>query len=197
MDFSNSSGNSFGMLPYSGVTPFSLGQLHNYPTQNNNGDNLISRYLLSNPEINFGTEETPKYEGIEEGLDSIENILPDKSKSLKSLVDIISSEVEKRKILNENHLERVDEEIIKFDNYILELDSIEPQKFRPERTRTHFQQSIMRLESEKRAEEVGCFRDLIFIQKDLLAALKDYWTAKNREEMLSGIEIGEGDYIGS
>lgn len=185
------------MLPYAALAPFSLGQLHGHPTQNYNKDSIISRYALSQPEINFGVEETPKYQGLGNEIGSIENILPDKSKSLKSLVEVILSEIEERKGLNENHKERVDNEIVYLDNCLLELDSLEYNKFKHERTRAHLQQSIMRLESEKRAEEVGCFRDLIFIQKDLLAAFKDYWNAKNREEMLSGIEVDTGGYFGS
>ena len=44
--------------------------------------------------------------------------------------------------------------------------------------------NVLDLEKEKRKEYLECWRDLSFLKKYLLSALKDYWDLSRRSEAL-------------
>lgn len=191
MDFGNNFNgfwhNGLGALPYRALSPFFLNQLHNYPNINPKQDSLMQRQMLMEPDLKFGNDNSSHLD------DSLtEGILPDKSKSLKALVEIINEEIDERLKIKDGILSRMEDDIVRCDNYLLEVKSIGiPYYFIASRRRTSIEHEIFALEREKRMEETACWRDLVFLKKDLFAALKEYWAAVNREKLLSGDDYSE------
>ena len=52
---------------------------------------------------------------------------------------------------------------------------------------------LIDLEKEKRQEYLTCWKDLMFLKRYLLSALKDYWNLSNRKSFL-GMENDESGY---
>ncbi len=183
MEF-NTTDNTFGQFP--GLGAFYLRQLHNYPHINYANDNLTHRQMLAKPDLKFGNT------SYIDNTDLTESLLPEKSKSLKALVDVINKEVDDRLVMKEEIFSGIDTGILKCDNYLLETKNIST-RYHPDlgRRRTSIEHEIFGLEKEKRMEETACWRDLVFLKKDLFASLKEYWAAAHREKFLS-----EDSYMG-
>ncbi len=183
MEF-NTTDNVFSQFP--GLGSFYLRQLHNYPHISYTNDNLTHRQMLAQPELKFGNA------SYIDNTDLTESLLPEKSKSLKSLIDVINKEVDDRLRMSEDIFSGIDNTIVKCDNYLLEIKNVST-RYHPDisRRRTSIEHEIFGLEKEKRMEETACWRDLVFLKKDLFASLKEYWAATNREKFLS-----EDSYIG-
>jgi hypothetical protein len=47
-----------------------------------------------------------------------------------------------------------------------------------------FENNVLELEKDKRKEYLECWRDLMFMNKYLLSALKDYWDLTKRRSAL-------------
>ncbi|MFC1551320.1 hypothetical protein ACFL6P_02020 [Candidatus Latescibacterota bacterium] len=47
------------------------------------------------------------------------------------------------------------------------------------------EENVIELEKEKRKEYIECWRDLLFLKKDILVAFKEYWDLTNKREVLS------------
>jgi len=166
------------MNQLSALSPFYLNQLHNYQPKNYEQDSLIHRQVLNEPEVKFGEDTS---DNPETGT-----LLPDKTKSLKTLVDTINLEIDGRSAMQQGIMEKIEYDMMKCSNYLLEIKSFAT-RYHPNvgKRRTSIEHDILNLEREKRMEETACWRDLIFLKKDLFATLKEYWDAVNREKLLS------------
>lgn len=116
-------------------------------------------------------------------------LISNKTKNLKSVVKALLEEIEKRKILHSNLLQIIDDQVSEQNSQILNFESIWPkydwqkeQEFN--QLKSDLEKKILRLESEKRSEQVECWRDLMNLQKDLMFALREYWDLVNRSNSL-------------
>jgi len=167
---------------FSEMNPFFINQLHNYQQKNYVQDSLTQRQMLAEPEKPFGSYITNN--SYIDNTSLTDNLLPDKSKSLKTLVGAINKEIDERLNMKEDIMTRIDIDIVKCDNYLLEIEGIV--RYNPDigKRRTSMEHEIFGMEREKRMEETACWRDLVFLKKDLFETLKEYWSAVNREDML-------------
>ena len=141
--------------------------------------------------------------GIEEGLEKIilneepervrgvvDRVFSDKSRTLKATVKAFFNEILTRERLNSALLKRIDSDICKTDSYIDQIHFITKRQYTPDlsiafsRRRTQLESQVRDLEKEKRQEYLVCWKDLMFLKKYLLSALKDYWNVGGRKTFL-------------
>jgi len=144
--------------------------------------------------------------GIEESLENIvlkeeperergivDKVFSDKGRNLKAMVKALFNEILLRERLNSKLLDRIDSDICKTDSYLEQIRFFTQRQYTPDleiafsRRRTQLENQVCELEKEKRQEYLTCWKDLMFLKRYLLSALKDYWTASNRKSFL-GIE---------
>ena len=200
MDFYNTLGNGFEGLPHEQVGPFALGQLHSHIADNSYGDSLIHRQLLENPKVSFGREAGHTYGGLDEETSTIDGLLPNKSRSLKSLMGIMQGEIDERLRIKDSILDKIDYDSLYVENYMLhEMETWAPNSWGSnkniEKRRSALENMLAGLQKEKRMEYVSCFRDLVFLKKDLVGVLREYWAAKSRERMLSEDTVVESEEV--
>ena len=93
----------------------------------------------------------------------------------------------------------MDSDVCKTDSYLEQIKFITQRQYTPDleisfsRRRTQLESRLIDLEKEKRQEYLTCWKDLMFLKKYLLSALKDYWTVSNRKSFL-GMENDESGY---
>ena len=132
--------------------------------------------ILSNSIINLNLEETIQKN---EDKEFISQIFSDEQKILKSTVKEIINDIDLRKIINKEILLRIDCDKgncgiklnILRNPYLIEKDT---------GFINQLESKIIELNSEKRKEEVECWRDIMFLKKYLMKALQDYWTSFRR-----------------
>ena len=155
-------------------------------------NSLKDKSLIKQPYLSgFEDSNDPKeYNFSDEGstgLSLIDDIFSDRTRSHKATIDEILSEIEERKqIKQENHL-KINQSMCKCDTYLLELENLAKSSYTPDisRRRTALEHEIFGLESEKREQEIGCWRDLVFIKKDLLTALGEYWGSLRKGKIMN------------
>jgi hypothetical protein len=146
----------------------------------------------------------PFYEmGIEESLENIilkndpekergmvGKIFSDKTRTLKATVKAIFNELLLRQNLNYQLLNRIDSDICKNNSYLEQIRFFTQRQYTPDleiafsRRRTQLENQTFELEKEKRQEYLTCWKDLMFLKKYLLSALKDYWTVSHRKSFM-------------
>ena len=121
----------------------------------------------------------------------LENMLSDKAKTLKASVVALLEEIKLREDLNSRHFNKMDREIRKLHSELMNLENVGvtyPNELLREinEARSRIKDNVLELEREKRSEGLECWRDLMFLKKYLMVALKDYWELKRRRKALEG-----------
>lgn len=125
----------------------------------------------------------------------LEKVFSDKSKTLKATVKALLSEIELRETLNSHLLNKIDDEVCRQNTQLIPLKrlrahySFELYK-EVNNLKMQMEDHVLELEQEKRKEYLECWRDLMFLKKYLLVALKDYWDLVKKREVLEG-DFGE------
>jgi len=132
----------------------------------------------------------------EQGSGSIDDLFFDRTKSSKSLIAEITKELEEREELRkQNHL-RIDYDVLKAQNYLLELKTVGSYLdiSQVSRRRSTLEQQIFGLYRERRDQDTNSFRDKVWLTKDLLEALREYWGMQREGQILSDAEGIGGMY---
>ncbi|MCK5612333.1 hypothetical protein KAR91_61240 [Candidatus Pacearchaeota archaeon] len=135
-------------------------------------------------------------ESQEQDGGSIDDLFLDRTKSAKSLIAEITKELEEREELRKKNLLGIDYDVLKAQNYLLELKTIggyvNPTQV--SRRRSSLEQQIFNLYRERRDQNSNSFRDKIWLTKDLLEALREYWGVQREDQFLTDVECGAGMY---
>lgn len=155
---------------------------------------LENSLLKPRPFYHTGIEES--LEGIvlkEEHLPDrgiIDRVFSDKSRNLKAMVKALFNEILLRERLNTELLGRVNDDLCRTGSYLEEIRTLTRRDYLRDltlglsRRRTMLESRLIDLEKEKRQEYLTCWKDLMFLKRYLLSALKDYWTVSNRKSFL-------------
>lgn len=122
----------------------------------------------------------------------LENLLSDKAQTLKASVNAMLEEVQLREDLNASHFGKIDGEVSRLR---VELRNLENGGYSDpgdlsgvvDEERVRIGKEVLELERERRSEGLECWRDLMFLRKYLMGALKDYWELVRRRGVLGEI----------
>jgi hypothetical protein len=150
--------------------------------------------------------------GFEDSLESIvlkeepdtetgmfEKVFSDKKKNLRATVKALFNEIMLRERLDLFLLYKIDADMFRHNSYIDQIKRVAEHSysfalFRDlSSTRLKLEGNVLDLEKEKRKEYLECWRDLSFLKKYLLSALKDYWDLSRRSEALTYDFSGSGE----
>ncbi len=117
-----------------------------------------------------------------------DRIFTDKTKTLKAGVKAMLAEIELRENLNTHLLNKINNGICRQKNLIenirisYNLESSKDIK----NIKLQFENNLLSLREEKRKEHLECWKDLMFLKKYLMTALREYWDLVKRREVLEG-----------
>lgn len=119
----------------------------------------------------------------------LEDLIFDKVRTLKASVNALLEEISLREELNACHLKKMNGEICQQHTELMNLENIKDcyplDLFKNvDETKARIKANVLELEREKRAEGLECWRDLMFLKKYLMGALKDYWELSRRRGVL-------------
>lgn len=124
--------------------------------------------------------------------DRVSALFQDKVKAEKAIVRQLLNEIVIRDTIRKDAQHKVDEEICQCENWLNEIRAIREHSYVPDpemsllfgSRRTSLESKILDLEVEKRAEESSAWKDISTLRRYLLFALRDYWAAARRGELL-------------
>lgn len=125
----------------------------------------------------------------EKKTDALERIFSDKTRTLKAGVKALLDEIETREELDQHLIGKIDGEIGQQRQSLLDLKMLEDGNYfttveEARSLKADVEDRLLNLEQEKRKEEMECWRDLMFLKKDLMVSLKEYWDLVKRGEVL-------------
>ncbi|MFX1517258.1 MAG: hypothetical protein ACFFC6_13220 [Promethearchaeota archaeon] len=128
--------------------------------------------------IDLGIESKP--------LESEEFFFSDKIELIKQAITEIISEMKTRQALNRVFIHRIDSII---DNFTHELNELKHwtlgNNASIETRRIHLEKELLQLEKEKRSNNLSCWKDLLWLKKDLREAVIEYKSLTRMKIILS------------
>lgn len=122
----------------------------------------------------------------------VQKIISGRATAEKTVVKQILDEIITRDSISKDIQARIDLDIIQCANFLHEIHSITERQYlidndglRFSGRRTTIDMKMLELEGEKRAEEVNAWKDMSALRRYLLFALKDYWNAVRRAELIN------------
>jgi hypothetical protein len=121
------------------------------------------------------------------------NLFDSKQAITNQLIHHMSSVGKDRDRAKKDNLYQIESDILKCQNLLLELEGFYMGQNRGvDQRRLSIEQRLFDLYREKRAEEASCWRDQLWLKRDLIVALKEYLDIQRRKNLVN--EIMEGDY---
>ena len=118
--------------------------------------------------------------------DPLTQIMGEKRELLGSKIEMILSGIEERRDIKSQIMYRIDLDSCDVSNMIFQLPPYRKHNF--DKERLTLEKMKQDLEKQKRMEEVNYFRDLSFLQKDLVETVIQYVSEQNKQNILSGLE---------
>ncbi len=119
--------------------------------------------------------------------ETLTDLVSDKAQSLKSTLKEILEDINLRKNINYRLLKKINKTICQENTALMALEKQEGQyhfDIEIRKVKRKFEDSVLDLEKEKRAEYLECWRDLVDIKRYLMVAFREYWDLAKRREML-------------
>lgn len=120
----------------------------------------------------------------------VETIFTDRTRSLKSTVNELLAEIERRENLHADLKSKIGDDLYKCGEYIQEVKFLTNSPYNLDTNftsrKTSLESQMLSLEEQKRTEDLTCWRDLMFLKKYLMFALKDYWKLSKSKAVLEG-----------
>lgn len=116
--------------------------------------------------------------------DSLDSFFTDKVSDLGERIESIKSRIEERNKLKEDNLSRLFKDELKFSTYLTQLKGSSGY-FMDNKRRGFLEDKLNGISHERRSEAVHCFRDLMFLEKELNESLKEYSALKQRQKLVA------------
>jgi len=121
----------------------------------------------------------------------VDKVFSDKSRTLKATIKAFFNEIMTRENLDSILLSKIDNNICRQHSYLESLKLMNRHSYSLNllgdfhKNKLHLEGNVLELEKEKRRENLECWKDLMFLKKYLLTALKDYWNTGSRKTFLN------------
>jgi hypothetical protein len=128
-----------------------------------------------------------------EGYLALDSLFDSKQAITNQLIRHMSSIGKDRDRAKKDNLYQIESDILKCHNQLLELGGFYLGQCRAaDQRKLSIEQRLFDLYREKRAEKVSNWRDQLWLQRDLIVALKEYLNIQRRKDLVN--EIMEGNY---
>lgn len=131
--------------------------------------------------------------------DPAEGILGEKSDLAKMTVGSLVYQIVHREQIKQDNLTSILYQEVDIDGQIMRLQDMSPDYIGSagDKLKASFEMELLRLQQQKRAEEIECWRDISRIKQNLMEQLGGYREAARRVEMISAGLFGNTGYCGT
>jgi len=144
---------------------------------------------FSKQEDLLARSETLENQTSKNSNDIINTFFSDKVTIHRATLENILLQIEERKRIKERNLLSIRKDMCKCHSYLLQIETLAnllySQDIAMGRRRIILDGQMLSLNKDLRAEELGYWRDLVFLKKEFMETLKEYQAAKKRRELLS------------
>ena len=110
----------------------------------------------------------------------LDNLLHSKSRILRGKLEVLASEICTRLNMWDRNLARIDSDKSNVEKSLDQVVRLARYHLREQRDITRLEDSNLRLESQRRDEDVQCWRDVVMVMRDFLETWESHEQAKTR-----------------
>jgi hypothetical protein len=121
---------------------------------------------------------------------ALDNLLHSKSRILRTKLEVLAAEVHARLTMWDRNLSRIDGEKQGVEQLLDQFTGLARYHLRDQKDLARLRESGSRLESERREEDVQCWRDVVMVMRDFLEIWEAHEQAKNRSIFINHVGTG-------
>jgi hypothetical protein len=110
----------------------------------------------------------------------LDNLLHSKSRILRTKLEVLASEIQARFALWDRNLERLDRDKDAVETLLDQSTRLARYHLRDQREVGRVRDSALRLDTQRRDEDIQCWRDVVLVMRDFLDAWEAHEQAKSR-----------------
>jgi hypothetical protein len=118
------------------------------------------------------------------GKGALDDLISEKVSNLGEQVRKIYSTINERKQIKDDNLKKLFQDELTFSTYLTQLKDGSKYFFDNKR-RNFLEDKLNNINQERRSETVDCFRDIMFLEKELKYTLQEYQNAKSRMRLFN------------
>ncbi len=111
---------------------------------------------------------------------ALDHLLHFKSRILRSKLEVLASEIYARLTMWNRNLGRIDDEKTKVEEQLQQFTRLARYHLRDQQDVGRLRDSALQLETQRRDEDVQCWRDVVMVMRDFLEAWEAHEQARNR-----------------
>ena len=116
---------------------------------------------------------------------ALDHLLHSKSRILSSKLEVLASEIYVRLTMWNRNLARIDDDKGKVEQLLQQFTRLARYHLRDQQDVGRLRDSALQLESQRRDQDVQCWRDVVLVMRDFLDAWESHEQAKNRSIFLN------------
>jgi hypothetical protein len=138
----------------------------------------------------YSAEENRAPTSIADAAEPLDNLLHSKSRILSSKLEVLASEIFARLTIWERNLGRIGSDKDKVEELLDQFTRLARYNLRDQRDTTRLHDSALRLENQRREEDIQCWRDVVLVMRDFLETWEAHEQAKNRSIFINHVAAG-------
>ena len=130
---------------------------------------------------NFSTPpDTPAPKPTNGSKTALDQLLGGKSRILRTKLDVLALEMKERLRIWDRNLERIDRDKERVTEIAERISRLANYHFRDHREKSELYEELANLETERRSQDVECWRDIVMVMRDFLGVWEAHEQAKAR-----------------
>ena len=121
---------------------------------------------------------------------ALDNLLGLKSRILSTKLEVLALEMRERLGIWERNLERIDHDKENGKEIMQRVSRLANYHLRDHREKSELYEELANLETERRSQDVECWRDIVMVMRDFLAVWEAHEQAKARAIFLDHAGLG-------
>jgi hypothetical protein len=121
---------------------------------------------------------------------ALDDLLHSKSRILRTKLEVLASEIHTRLNMWDRNLDRIDTDKQTVDELLGQCTRLARYHLRQQQDVSRLQESVLRLESQRREEDVQCWRDVVMVMRDFLEIWEAHEQARNRSIFINHVGTG-------
>ena len=139
-------------------------------------------------------DNTPEI-SIDQANAPLDNLLHSKSRILRSKLEVLASEIYARLNMWDRNLARIDTDKANVEELLDQFTRLARYHLRDPKDITRLHDSNLRLEAQRRDEDVQCWRDVVMVMRDFLETWEAHEQAKNRSIFINHVGAGNQESL--
>ena len=126
---------------------------------------------------------------------ALDQLLHSKSRILRTKLEVLAFEIQARFAIWDRNLERIGNEREQVDALLSRSTRLVRYHLREPNEVTRLRESDLRLNSQRREEDIQCWRDVVMVMRDFLNSWEIHEQAKSRSIFIQHAGAGTEEYL--